>query len=233
MKKISCSIAQTWITAYVDGSLDAKSRYSLEHHLLYCPQCRSVHVATAGLLSRLKEDVPSEPGETFWRQYDSSLNALLREKEIDRDRSELSWNVVPPALAAFALILAFGLGLVSRLSVPTRSLDTLSPQVVEELDRLYGPSLEEEISLRGGGLTIAAANCDPLGDDAIVPWFEVEEDAYHFPQWDQTSGPTDRQSSRRLDGRVASLDKIGSALRQDVPHRPECKQRLDASLPRS
>lgn len=224
MKKISCSIAQTWIVAYVDGSLDAKSTNSLEHHLLYCSQCRSVHEATAGLLSRLREDAPAEPRETFWRQYDSSLNALLREKEIDRERSELSWNVVPAALAAFALILALGLGLVSRLGVPTRSPDTLPPQVVEELDRLYGPSLEEEISLKGGVLAIAAANSDPPADDAIVPWFEVEEDSYHVPRQDQTSGHTDRQSSRGLDCRVASLDRLGNALRQDVPERSECRQ---------
>jgi hypothetical protein len=124
------------------------------------------------VLSAALIDLPSSPDEQFWKRYDSSLEALIREKEVERPRS-WRWQVALPSLAAAMIVMAVIFFNIERHKPSVEQTASSSSVEIEELNQIFGPSPEELSPSTDNDMTIVLSGAT---DDALVQWFEVEEE---------------------------------------------------------
>jgi Putative zinc-finger len=174
MKKLDCSEAEKLIVFDLDGSLDPDNKDFLESHVRACDSCRRMREEFRTLFSTVAADVPPDPGEEFWRRYDSTLTAALREKEAHAGWG-LRWKLVGALFAAVLAVTAIFTSLHDFES--TQPLKQLSQEklVIRELAKLYGPSSEEFLQTSKDSAVLTDANFSQ-SDDTVLDWFEVEDE---------------------------------------------------------
>jgi len=176
MNPLTCERTDDLIVAMLDGSAAEKDRFALERHLSHCAECRAKKESYAELLDHMISDRMPAPDETFWKHYDTSLQAKLSEKD-----RPAPWILPWRAAALFAtgclvlIITAVGvLGPLVPTPVPTPGP---FPMVMEELQELYGPGRDEilhTVSVVENGIPFLTG--DEVFDDTPLNWFEVEDD---------------------------------------------------------
>jgi len=176
MKKIDCTNAERLIVTEVDEGLDATARASLEEHLRTCPECRQARHETAGIMRLVAADVPPEPDPEFWKYYDISLSARLREA---RPRTWWNWWWKPAAAAAVALA-AFAVVHLSATNAPLTSPTTdegKASRLAQVLEQVYGPVEDEKVNYAVGDWDKNSLTALKVyyADDEVVLWFEVED----------------------------------------------------------
>jgi len=174
MKKLNCSHAEEWIIARLDEGLDREKAELLEAHLQACENCRRIERETSLLLTSVATDLPCDPGDEFWKKYDATLEARLREIDL-KAKPAFPWKHLAFALAAGVFLVVIGL---ETLRQPLSEPAGVSREVVRELDLLYGPVSSEE-SVNSSGVynqLLATVSATPAEGDAPVPWFEVEDE---------------------------------------------------------
>jgi hypothetical protein len=127
-------------------------------------------------------DVPEDPGEQFWTHYNVSLEAKLREKQLQRDWSPF-WKAAGALVAATLVIVAVRVGTIE----PTKSITEdreVAVALIEELYRIYDSAglIEEDglqTSYSADALNKLAAGL-PDYEDAFTTWFEVEDEPNHL-----------------------------------------------------
>jgi hypothetical protein len=189
MKGMNCSKAEALIVASLDESLDPIKMEHLEMHLQSCPKCRRIRGQTASLLATLSADLPKDPAEEFWTRYDSSLNALLLERDVHRRRA-IPWKTAGALLAAGVLVLAIALSTFKEKEQDVSRREFISVAVIEELEQLYGPTTDEvfaAVSESPEGVTVE--NTSRALQEAGPVWFEVEEDPYPLYLLDHPGEP--------------------------------------------
>lgn len=176
MSTPDCIEAQRWIVADLDEGLARDEQDLLEAHLRDCESCRRMREETAEILSLLAEDVPPEPGEEFWREYDSSLEERIQRSDLRR-RSVTRWKAVVTALAAGLAFVAIWVGYFDPLGHRTPINEAALPTVIEELDRVYGPMSGEGTAQQASGdTTPGTAEIPALRADTVAEWFATEYD---------------------------------------------------------
>ncbi len=181
MRPLTCRNVEELIVRDLDEGLDAADRARLEDHLQECSECCRLQEQFKHLFSAVRADVPEEPGEDFWRMYDVSLEAKLREKEVRRG-TLFGWRVVGAFVAAGVILVAAALGVVNfRDTSPVDPF--VSAAVMEDLTELYGP-VPERYSPYGTGaaaenIVSKVASGATSYDDLETTWFEVEDERNH------------------------------------------------------
>lgn len=172
MRRIDCSEAERLIVQDLDEGLDQTSDVLLKDHLQVCRNCARTREEMRSVLSAALIDVPPSPDEQFWKVYDSSLEALIREREVERPRG-WRWQVALPSLAAAMIIIAVIFFNIDRYNpVPEQTASSSSVEI-EELNQIFGPSPDELSPSTDNDFTIVLSGAT---DDALVQWFEVEEE---------------------------------------------------------
>ncbi len=176
MKTPDCTEAQQWIVEDLDEGLVGDKRAALEDHIRECDSCRRMREETARLFVTLAEDVPPDPGEEFWKEYDSSLEALILQSG-RRERSGIRWKIVAFALAAGLAFLVVWVGYFGPLGDKSSTREAALPVVIEELQRVYGPEsyegFEPQVTV---DTTLLAANVPALRSDTVAEWVATEYD---------------------------------------------------------
>ena len=121
MRKLDCPRAEELIIRDLDEGLDQERLALLESHISQCSSCRRFREETNSLLASVAADVPEDPGEDFWRYYDVSLEARLREKSLNRP-----WG--------FGLKLA-GVLMVGMLALLVVRWGVMEPQEPRSMDK--------------------------------------------------------------------------------------------------
>lgn len=174
MKKIKCREAEALILQDLDQGLNPTEKDCLENHLNGCSECARVGEEFRVILTVASSDVPQVPDEDFWIRYDSSLEARIREKELEKEPRWL-WKLLGPLVAAAVIVVAvFALTTERYKSNPTQTVSA-SDVTIEEVDRLFGPSQAEFApSSQGTGVSMVL---NGVTEDALVRWFEVEDES--------------------------------------------------------
>jgi len=185
MKNFDCHEVEELILTDLDEGLNQDKRVILERHLAECAACRKTWDETRLLLSEIASDVPEDPGEAFWRNYQISLEARLRDRENSGSwnwgfRSWGFWWKTAGAFALAALILmVVSVGVFRHWSAPpSMEVSSVSSDLISDLDQLYGPVLAEEVTYSHGFDTedahlsgsILVTSDDPFGE------FDVEDE---------------------------------------------------------
>jgi hypothetical protein len=178
MRKLTCTSIEELVVRDLDAGLDDKERALLDAHLLDCAACRELRQEMTGLIAALKADAPEDPGEEYWRRYDLSLDAKLREKEMNRSAWGLRWKL---AAAAICVVLAvFAVWEYSmRPDQDGQTLPSRTLALVQDLNELYGP-VEEDRFASVDIQTVAAIPADSriaFLNDGLMTWFEAEDEA--------------------------------------------------------
>jgi hypothetical protein len=180
MKRLDCSEAEKLIVFDLDESLDADEKESLESHVRNCPSCMRTREEFRALFSSVVADVPRDPGEDFWRRYDSTLAAALREKEQSAGWWGFRWRI---AGALFATIFAAAVVFTSLhdwntpQTAPEIAGQTVAGKLlIQELDELYGPSSEDYLPTLKDSAMLTEAKIT-RGDETVLGWFEVEDES--------------------------------------------------------
>ena len=178
MKTLSCEHAEKLIVRDLDEGLNPADRARLEEHLTGCAECCRLREQCRNLFHQLEADVPQDPGEDFWRMYEVSLDAKLREREM-RPGGVFPWRVAGALLAAGLIVIAVGLG-VFDLEDRTSLNPAVSVAVMEELTELYGPAAEDQHLFMGLGfpdeVISRVSSNGTTYDDVEITWFEVEDE---------------------------------------------------------
>lgn len=182
MRPLTCQKAEQLIVKELDDGLDPSAQTRLNDHLAGCSLCRAFRVECENLFADVKTDYPEDPGDEFWRMYDVSLNAKLREKEM-RPRSVWGWNVVGALAAAGVAVLVFALSVGDFRNAPTMD-PAVSAAVIEDLNELYGPVGEDYYpsgisNLSAESMAKIAASGSTY-DGIVTTWFEVEDESNHL-----------------------------------------------------
>ena len=173
----------------LDEGLEHEERVILENHLVGCASCRKLREDTKLLLSEVASDAPEDPGEDFWKLYRISLDARLRERDIARSRGfgwTRSWGFGWKQASFFAMaILVFVISLIGVFHLSgfrTSTDEAMSPQLIVELNQLYGPVSDEltYFGLTPGEAQFYQVSRSSVLDDSSVEWFEVEDEPYHL-----------------------------------------------------
>ena len=189
MKNLNCRKAEEWIVTDLDEGLEHEERVILENHLVGCASCRKLREDTKLLLSEVASDAPEDPGEDFWKLYRISLDARLRERDIARSRGfgwTRSWGFGWKQASFFAMaILVFVISLIGVFHLSgfrTSTDEAMSPQLIVELNQLYGPVSDEltYFGLTPGEAQFYQVSRSSVLDDSSVEWFEVEDEPYHL-----------------------------------------------------
>ena len=181
MKNSDCHKVEELILTDLDEGLQPDKRVVLERHLSECAGCRKTWDETRLLLSQIAADAPKDPGEAFWRDYQISLEARLRERENSVSWGWDFWWKPTGAFALAALVfVVVSVGVFQHYAArpPTRE-STLSTDLISDLDQLYGTVLAEEAAddhefdTEDSHLThsILASS-----DDSFAEWFEEDDD---------------------------------------------------------
>ncbi len=177
MKRLDCHLAEDWIIARLDESLGGEREQLLQAHLQQCAACRAFRDETAVLLSAVAADVPPDPGEDFWKRYDLSLDAKLREKA--HDVPARWWRTALVVVAASVLVIVVGLGAMKYYQQPAPDRLARSTVLFEEFSQLYGPVSDEGLNRYPSWDQIVVGLGNGYQED--VPdslWFEVEDEPY-------------------------------------------------------
>lgn len=182
MKTLTCENAEKLLIRDLDEGLNPADHARLEDHLVGCSACCELREQFRDLLVAVKADVPEDPGEHYWRMYDVSLDAKLREEEM-RPRTVFGWRVVGAFAAAGVIILAAALGVID-FKKPGTMDPVVSAAVMEDLTELYGPIPEGDSLFIGRGVPVETfslvASDGMTYDDVETTWFEVEDDRNHL-----------------------------------------------------
>jgi hypothetical protein len=179
MKHLTCSEVAEWLIQDLDQGLRPDRIQDLERHMNTCHACRQVKTDLSDLWSALERDIPDDPGEAYWKQYQVSLDAKLEEAETRRARPwGLAWKgfaVLAPAAIALALVI---LGPTPHAPYQRPVRDVRSATLFQELSQHYGPTAEEVIPgayvsrIRNG----FSASDSSRASGVEAQWFEVEDD---------------------------------------------------------
>lgn len=176
MNTSECREVQERIIADLDEGLVEDEREILEVHLRQCDSCRRMRDETARLFSALKDDVPPDPDEKFWRELETSLDAKILRTDL-RGRFGNRWKPVALALAAGLAFFAVWAGYFDPFGGRTSTDEAALPAVIEELERAYGPSSGEgEGTQVSSDTTLSAADGLALRADTVAEWFATEYD---------------------------------------------------------
>ncbi len=179
MRNIECSKAEELILAHLDEGLHNKKRLILENHLQNCASCRELYPEIQLLLADLAADRPEDPGEAFWKYYQTSLEARLASRNVSR-----SWNFWLKPAGAFAIailvaIISMGVFHLWNFDYVTTS-PTPSAQLIRDLNQLYGPVQDETAFSSIDAEHLQYPQGSKLSDDSLVEWFEVEDEPNQF-----------------------------------------------------
>jgi hypothetical protein len=172
MKLIDCSEAERLIVRDLDEGLDQSSNTRLENHLRTCRNCAQMRQEMRSVIDVARTDVPPSPDELFWKRYDNSLGALIREKGMEKPRG-WRWQVVLPGLAAAMIVMAVVLFNADWHTPGDDQTASSSSMDIEELNQIFGPSPDELSPSMDNDMTVILSGAT---DDALVQWFEVEEE---------------------------------------------------------
>ncbi len=182
MKGMGCSKAEKRILQDLDEGLGGRERERIEDHLRDCESCRSFRLEMGEMLGSVAADVPEDPGEQFWKMYQVSLDAKLKERELSPGAAlGWGWKAAGALVGACLVVAVVWLG---PWQEPTPALGDTQRMValLDDLTRLYGP-LEPEDSYddAAGEQTLGTAysQVDPERL-TFAPWFEVEEESNHL-----------------------------------------------------
>lgn len=176
MKTPDCTEAQQWIVEDLDEGLVGDRRAALEAHLRGCDSCREMRDRTERLFVTLADDVPPDPGEEFWTEYDSSLEARILQNGC-QEGSGMRWKIAALALAAGLAFLVVWVGNFHPFAGKPATGEAALPVVIEELQRVYGPVSDDgsEIQVTVDA-TLTAANVPVLRSDTVAEWVASEYD---------------------------------------------------------
>jgi len=190
MKNSDCRNVQELILTDLDEGLLHDKRVVLERHLSECATCQRTWDDTRLLLSEIAADVPEDPGEAFWRDYETSLAVRLRERDLEAHlRKETNsvlwgWGFRWKAAGAFALAaLAFIVVSVSvfqhYIARPRTDERMASIGIIRDLDQPYGPVLDDE-AVYGHEFDTddshLAGSIPASSDDPFEEWLEAEDE---------------------------------------------------------
>jgi hypothetical protein len=177
MRKLTCTNIEELVIRDLDAGLGDEERSLLEAHLLDCAACRELQHEMTGLMAALKTDAPEDPGEEYWRRYDLSLDAKLREKEMNRSAWGLRWKLTAAAICVvLAVFAAWKYSLRPDQDAQTLPARTLA--LVEDLNELYGPVEEDRYA--SVDILVASIPSDSriaFLNDGLMTWFEAEDEA--------------------------------------------------------
>ena len=182
MKGISCSKAEEWILRDLDEDLLVYQREALEAHVRECESCHRFRLDVNEVITSVATDAPEDPGEDFWKMYQVSLEAKLREKELTPKVSlGWGWKAAGALLAAFLVIILVRVGMWQE-STPEWGNTQQMSALFEDLTRLYGPiETEDSYDDAVGEHTLATAYSEIDPERLrVAPWFEVEEESNHL-----------------------------------------------------
>jgi len=173
MKRIDCSEAERLIVQDLDEGLDRGGDVRLKNHLQTYQNCARMRKEMRSVLSAALTDVPPSPDEDFWKRYDSSLEALIREKDLEGRRG-WRWQVALPSFAAVMIVVAVMLFNMDWHNPRVEQTAASSSSVeIEELNQIFGPSPEELSPSTDNDMTVVLSGAT---DEAFIQWFEVEEE---------------------------------------------------------
>ncbi len=177
MKNIDCLHAETLILTDLDEGLDSAAAVVLEAHLSECADCRRMRVEVRELLEETAADAPPDPSEQFWARYDACLDARLR----DRAASALWWKTAAAFGAAALVGIVVILGVYEK-SQPTEIQPEVAIEVMENLDRVYGPTPDERpvATVSYDRIRSVLAKDREAYRETYISWFEVEEESNHL-----------------------------------------------------
>jgi hypothetical protein len=175
MKTRHCSEAEKLIVAELDEGLNPSQQERLENHLRECAPCSRVREETFALLSSIASDLPEEPGEEFWRLYNQSLNAKLKEQE-SKPVWSFWWKAAGVFVSAILALVVIRVATLQPGDPQIAARYAMSPDVILELEQVYGPTSEElpPTSVYGDQLFSVV---DARSDDNYEQWFEVEDES--------------------------------------------------------
>jgi hypothetical protein len=178
MKTIPCAKATDLIVMDLDEGLSSADKQVLEAHVQGCAHCRQWRDEAGGILTSIAADVPEDPGEEFWKYYETSLQARLRESE-----SQISWSFLWKAIGAVAVAgTIFAVIWLGGFDPSAKRVGgdkvTWSPALIQEFEQLYGPEADETLAstVTGGHLISLAGATAPRSDVEVPRWFEVEDE---------------------------------------------------------
>lgn len=181
MSTISCKKAEEWIVTHLDEGLDERKLQRLEDHVRGCTLCQTYQAEMKQMLEAVAQDVPEDPGEYFWKTYDSSLEARLNDRKAGARSSGWTWTAAG-ALVAASLALVVVLTALKDPAGVQRPGEQQMVSLIEELEYLYGPvdfdyGYDDSI----GELKTASADVRTFDDlESSDSWFEVEEEPNHL-----------------------------------------------------
>jgi hypothetical protein len=164
----------------LDEGLQPEYREVLESHLRGCSACMVSREEFAALFASVAEAAPAEPDQEYWRRYDSSLDAALREKDYSRGWWGFRWKTVGVLLAAGFAFAAVYTSFYDFQKTGVEDRRVSSQLLMEELNELYGPSSDDFLPTFQYRAILTEART-PRGDEAPEEWFEVEDEA--GPLW--------------------------------------------------
>ena len=190
MKDSDCRTMEELILTDLDEGLPQEKRVVLERHVSECAACRKTWEDTRLLLSEIAADVPEDPGETFWSNYQISLKARLRERDLEahlrKTKNSISWGSGFWWKAAGAFAVAGLVFIVVSVGVfqhhAARSLtdeSSVSSHLISDLNQLYGPVLADEATYGHEFDTEDSHLTNSIlapSDDALGEWFEAEDE---------------------------------------------------------
>ncbi|MEJ2715670.1 MAG: zf-HC2 domain-containing protein [Deltaproteobacteria bacterium] len=177
MRKLDCTKAEELIIRDLDEGLDREMAALLESHVSHCSSCRDFREEAASLLASVAADVPDDPGEDFWRYYDVSLEARLREKSLSRPWG-FGLKLAGVILAGILAVLVVRWGLMEPQK-PRMMDNRVAMLLIQDLNGLYGP-VGEEFAIPANPPNQLLEALTPevsRSDDALVTWFEVEDES--------------------------------------------------------
>ncbi len=175
MKGLDCSQAERLIVELLDEGLGDATLRRLEIHLRGCPDCSAFREQVGGLLEALASDVPAPLGPDFWERYHTSLAARLPEREHVRGWG-FTWAGVAAGIGAAIMFVAAIVG-IHENEKPWGMDQRAAVELWQDLDQLYGPTLDEYTLGKNLGAQMIEALATTSRQNGDLPgyWFEVED----------------------------------------------------------
>lgn len=175
MKKNSCSYIEELLIVDLDEGVDAARKRLVLEHLRDCAACRDFRDNLSAAFHEIRDGAADDPGEEYWKHYSISMDAKLREKQME-NKGIHRWRAAAALLfAVFALlIIRAGIGPgadPTELLAPTGA----RPALVEELQYVYGP-IAYDNPWKSEALEPQTATNNTQMNDVVLSWFEVEDE---------------------------------------------------------